>query len=135
MLLCYYTTTLYMYFPLWTVEQPIVDLSHLPDALKNKFRECSQAYLLFIAGVGSLALLNLVPLDYENKMFPIGLVLALKVLFTSEMVDKTKGFYDFKVKWMALRGFRIISFKTIPIHQWPSDGQIIEYRQSYFLSH
>lgn len=120
MILCSPSTVVYVCFPLETVEQPIGDLPHLPYALKNKFGAWSWAYLLFVAGVGSLALLNLVPPDYENKMFQIGLVLALKSLFTSEMGDKTKGFYDFKIKWMALKGFRMISSKTILVSmaQW-----------------
>lgn len=87
-----------MYFPLETVKQSSVDLPHLQDAMKNKFGECSWVYLLFVAGVGSLTILNLVPPDYENKMFPIGLILALKAQLISEMVDKTKGFYDFKIE-------------------------------------
>lgn len=36
-------------------------------------------------------------------MFQIGLVLALKALFTFEMGNKTKGFYDFKIK---MNGFK-----------------------------
>jgi len=117
-----------VYFPLETVKQSSVDLPHLPDAMKNKFGECSWVYLLFVAGVGSLTILNLVPPDYENKMFPIGLILALKAQLISEMVDKTKGFYDFKIEWMALKGFRMISSNSGLICQWHSDDQIIQHR-------
>jgi len=117
-----------VYFPLETVKQSSVDLPHLQDAMKNKFGECSWVYLLFVAGVGSLTILNLVPPDYENKMFPIGLILALKAQLISEMVDKTKGFYDFKIEWMALKGFRMISSNSGLICQWHSDDQIIQHR-------
>lgn len=85
-------------------------------------------------GVGSLALLNLVPPDYENKMFQIGLVLALKALFTSELEDKTKRFYNFKIKGMAFKGFRKISSKAT-LNTWPCAGQIIEHRWLYLSAH
>lgn len=65
-------------------------------------------------------------------MFQIGLVLILKALFTSGLGNKTKDFYNFKIKGMALKGLRKISSKTILICQWPCAGQIIEHRQLYF---
>lgn len=132
MILCVFA---YVSFPLATVEQPIGDLSHLPYAVKNKFGAWSWASFLFVAGVGSLALLNLVPPDYENKMFHIGLVLTLKALFTSELGDKTKGVYNFKIRGMAFKVFRKIPFKAILICQWPCAGQITQHGWLYFSAH
>lgn len=134
-MLCSPNVLAYLYFPLKTAQHPIGGLSHLPCAVKNKFGAWSWASLLFVAGVGSLALLNLVHPEYENKMFQIGLVLILKALFTSELGDKTKGFYNFKIKGMALKGFKKISSKAILICQWPCAGQIIEHRWLYFSAY
>lgn len=127
MILCSPNIVAYLCFPLQTIKHPIGGFSHLTYAVKNKFGAWSWASLLFVAGVGSLALLNLVPPDYENKMFQIVLVLTLKALFTSELGDKTKRFYNFKIKGMTLKGFRKISLKAILICQWPCVGQIIEH--------
>lgn len=131
MILCSLILLLICLFPL-KLSRSLLEIYHISHMQWKKIGAWSWASLLFVAGVGSLALLNLVPPDYENKMFQIGLILTLKALFTSELGDKTKGFYNFKIKGMALKGFRKISSMERFICQWPCAGQSIEHRQLYF---